>query len=235
MVDLEKASQVPWDLLVRFFTSVKNLGTNGTVEQDFVDEVYSHLKHITESGVRRQYAQNSVPAELKRAKKQEKNERKEGAMDAPVKTFEKKLPMATRVLGKRELENFWVSALSLFGSDYSQTYRSLLEREAAGEEIGGEFSYSSLHHRMQVVRDHMPAPGPAEQNTPQYVACPKFYRSNPLNEGSWRMVMFYQSNSGNSLLSYWEEGLLGNVKVRLELFQYSSLLQKLGGIEEIFK
>ncbi len=80
MAEIKITGKLPWGLLVGFFETVVKAGSDGTIEQGFVEEVYSGLKHIMESGVGRQYAQNSVPAELKRVKNSKKENKEENTM-----------------------------------------------------------------------------------------------------------------------------------------------------------
>jgi hypothetical protein len=142
--------------------------------------------------------------------------------DVPRLTLKKEFKF-DRGYKMESLEYFWVRCLLLFGSDYSETYERLLIDELLKGEID-DFSRCQFYRRMKKVLDFMPEPNNTAigQNVPHDVQVPRSYGAN-LEVNNWRMVVFYQSYSGSTLLSLWTDNDSG-YQVKLELFEDSSFL-----------
>jgi len=128
-----------------------------------------------------------------------------------AKRFEKKIP-----IGGNTQQEFWLKCLELFDSDYSKTYRNIFDK--AAEIIPG---YKAWFLEEDILAG-MPECGSLPQNIPLSIATPIAY-AEKMVEGEWEMRRFYQSNSGNSLISMWGDGS-GDLRYRMELYEGSTFL-----------
>jgi hypothetical protein len=170
--------------------------------------------------------------------------RKGDVMKVKIKEYKKVLGNETSLEG---LEEFWVKCLYLFRSDYSETYIELLTKENAKDEIldsnldrvDGKgvningFTNHGMDSRHKYVLAHMPEKTSCPQNVPHMIRCPQSYVSEKMSNDRFDLKYFYESHSGNSLLTWWSG--CNEDLIKLELFECSSFIKYSDEADELFR